>query len=462
MTGAVLVGSRMGRCAAAGQLLLALSASFATAELVVGGGKHDAKFPGLSLDSLPMNGFATLFDSEQESASAAASPDGHGRLPMLSLVKAASKLKNTSVGSAAFVARPRDALAPGQQPAAAAVSSHAKKTGASGRRPKALDFLEETSAIMEKKAARADSTIVVNDVADSLDSQLGAKRLEPEHMAFFQQQPHPLATTSWFSIIRFTISFTLIIKCIAVLSNVAMHLSPFPLVKEIKSAGATGDKDSAPFVSIAYCSSQSAFYGLYAYWVTSRSGFLVLCYSNVVGITMGMYYVVTFVGYCKDANIMALTQKYLKAAAFLISIQAIAILTLPETRSLFFVGLTSSMCSVISAFSLITTVPEVLRTKCSKSLPVPVLVCGAASAFLWFLCGVDLWDPYIAAPNGLYVLISGAALALAMYFPKEDPFEMDDVDAYKKKAGMCSDPSAFGGKSLQGCNYGSTGGSWDG
>merc|ERR1719409_122092 len=133
-----------------------------------------------------------------------------------------------------------------------------------------------------------------------------------------------------------------------------------------------------------------------------------------------MYYVYTFLGNCKNMDIMSLTRNYLKAAAFL-------------------VGITSSMCSLISAFSLITSVPEVLRTKCSKNLPVPVLISGAASAFFWFLCGVDLWDPYIAAPNGIYVLIAGCALSLAAYYPREEKGGKDFDPLF-------ADPSSIGGK----------------
>jgi len=423
---------RMGRCStAAVSLLVALRLSLAAADELVHGDKHN-KFPGLNLDNVPMAGFASFFDSEE---SVATSPIAER--PQLALLKQSSK---TNITKVAFVSVNVNAT-PG-------VSSSTARTGAK-RKHKALDFLEESSATEEQVEQQA-SRIVVDDVSDKMDSQLGAPRL-----ALLQQQPHPLASGgSWFSILRLTISFTLMIKSLAILSNVVMHISPFPIVKEIEKLECTGDKDSAPFVSIAYCSSQSAFYGLYAYWVTSRSGFLVLCYSNVVGVSMGMYYVYTFLGNCKNVDIMSLTRNYLKAAAFLVSIQAIAILALPAPRSLFFVGLTSSMCSLISAFSLITSVPEVLRTKCSKNLPVPVLISGAASAFFWFLCGVDLWDPYIAAPNGIYVLIAGCALSLAAYYPREEKGGKDFDPLF-------ADPSSIGGKYPKADFYGSTGGSWD-
>jgi hypothetical protein len=41
---------------------------------------------------------------------------------------------------------------------------------------------------------------------------------------------HPLATTSWWSLLRFTISFTLVIKFLCIASNVVLQASPFPLV----------------------------------------------------------------------------------------------------------------------------------------------------------------------------------------------------------------------------------------
>jgi len=263
------------------------------------------------------------------------------------------------------------------------------------------------------------------------------------------------------------------------MSNIIMHISPFPIVSNFKSQETTGDADSAPFIGIAYCSSQSSFYGIFAFFVTNRSGFLVLAYSNVVGVTMGVYYVFTFLRNCRNEEIQRLTAMYLKGAAFLVTMQAACIMTLAPTRALFVVGLTSSLCALLSAASLVTAVPDAIKSRCSKNLPVPVLIPAAFSAFLWFLCGIDLLDPYIALPNGIYVLICLFALSLSFYFPSEPAEECceksklanfdaeEEVDlkaALKKGAGegasFQADDSTPRLKG-HGQTYGSTGGSDD-
>merc|ERR1740121_1510555 len=95
------------------------------------------------------------------------------------------------------------------------------------------------------------------------------------------------------------------------------------------------------------------------------------------------------------------------------------IIMLPTGRALLLVGLVSSGCSFVSATSLVTTVPEVIRTKCSKSLvPRPVLLCAHFSSVLWVACGVTLGDEYIIAPNICSLFITTFAMFLSWYYPK--------------------------------------------
>lgn len=221
------------------------------------------------------------------------------------------------------------------------------------------------------------------------------------------------------SLLRVTISFTFVLKSLCIATNIIYQVSPLPIARQFAIKGDTGDTDPAPFLSVAFCCCQFSFYGLFACVATGKTGFLVLVYSNMLGILMGTYYVYSFLSNCVNPKSLRLTSLYLKAIAVVVGCQLAAMLALPVGRALLFVGLVSSGCGLVSSTSLVTTVPEVIRTRSSKSLPVPLLLCGEVSCLLWVACGFTLWDMYIIVPNILCTLITSFALALVWYFPSE-------------------------------------------
>jgi len=229
----------------------------------------------------------------------------------------------------------------------------------------------------------------------------------------------PLTTKSWFAFLRFTLSFAFVIKTLCMASNVVFQVSPFPMVRSWREKQGTGEADAAPFVSLAYGGCQWCFYGLFAFIVTTKSGFLVLVYSNVCGATLGIYYVIMYGKYCSNEAMRYRYSLYLQIAGAIVAVQAGAMLMFPAERALFFVGLVSSVCSVVVSFSMLATVPVVLATKCSKSMPLPCLLASLISAFLWITCGVLLWDPWITFPNLFGVLVVGFALGLCYKYPAD-------------------------------------------
>merc|ERR1719230_915471 len=120
--------------------------------------------------------------------------------------------------------------------------------------------------------------------------------------------------------------------------NIFYQASPLPLISEFQTKGDTGGADLAPFIAVAYGGWQWCFYGLFAYIVTSKSGFLVLVYSNVVGATLGLYYVYAFTLNCNNVAMIQRSTKYYQALACIAGTQFVAILVLQPVRALFFSG----------------------------------------------------------------------------------------------------------------------------
>jgi hypothetical protein len=237
--------------------------------------------------------------------------------------------------------------------------------------------------------------------------------------------------------LRFTFSFAFVVKTLCMMCNIFYQASPLPLITAFQSKGDTGDSDIAPFIATCYGGWQWCFYGLFAYIVTQKSGFLVLVYSNVVGATLGLYYVWAFNANCKNVAMIQRSSKYYVVLGTIVVIQLIAIVSMQPVRALFFSGLISSVWSTVASLSLISTVPIVFERRSCASLPVPLLVMGVISAALWILCGVMLWDPWITFPNLFAFGVCSFALYLCWLFPADGPESLDKLEA--DRSSVCAE-----------------------
>merc|ERR1719428_2709677 len=161
----------------------------------------------------------------------------------------------------------------------------------------------------------------------------------------------------------------MIVKALCVAGNVRAQGSRFRKGRRWELRGCTGEADAAPYVSIAFGGCQWCFYGMFAWMVTSRSGFLILVHSNCLGAILGSYYVSTFYRNCRNEEALRTLQKYVSAVTALAALQVCALSVLPAERALFLIGIISSFCSFINATSVLVTVPQVLRTQDSRSIP---------------------------------------------------------------------------------------------
>jgi len=181
------------------------------------------------------------------------------------------------------------------------------------------------------------------------------------------------------------ITFATMVKALCMAGNVLVQISPYPQVQRWELRGSTGEADAAPYVSICFGGWQWCYYGLFAFLITKRSGFLVLVHSNVLGAVLGTYYTVAFYRNCKNDLARQSLQKYLTAVSTLIFLQVTTIATLPVERALFLTGLISSFCSFVGAISMLASVPTVIRTKDSRSIPGPLVLANMLSAAVWCL-----------------------------------------------------------------------------
>uniref|UniRef100_A0A7S0AE51 Sugar transporter SWEET1 n=1 Tax=Pyrodinium bahamense TaxID=73915 RepID=A0A7S0AE51_9DINO len=225
-----------------------------------------------------------------------------------------------------------------------------------------------------------------------------------------------LTPRSWFAL---TFSFAFVIKASCMFSNVLFQISPIPQVRQFSKFKDTGEVDAAPFISILYGGCQWCFYGFFAFVVTKKSGFLVLVYSNILGAFLGIYYVWGFQYNCRNKQTLRKLFMYYRLVSTLALLQVVAMVVLEKQQALFFSGLVSSVCSVVGACSLLTTLPTVLQTRCSATINVPLLTVGVLSGLLWLACGFILWDAWIVVPNLICLVVQCVTVGVVLYFPRD-------------------------------------------
>lgn len=227
-------------------------------------------------------------------------------------------------------------------------------------------------------------------------------------------------TSNWIIACWRGFSALILLKAACMLSNMIFQISPFPLIKNIISKKDTGDVDAAPLICIAFGCCQWTFYGTFAWWVTGKTGFLVLIYANVVGAVLGIVYVTLYHVNCKSDEWWRQLVLYYRIALTVVMFQVCILWTRPTHQALLLIGAIASCCSLITAVAPLAGLPRVIKTKCSKTIPLPLVLASAVSALLWAVCGIQLADPMITWPNIIAIAANTILLAVAAVYPQEE------------------------------------------
>lgn len=326
------------------------------------------------------------------------------------------------------------------QAEAASASSHAapepaatmmraqSQASTAGSLPSAPAAAPVASSAAAAAAAAAVSSPVVSTVQAAKQAMAGAA-LPPHSSVVYTVDDHGV---QYYYITQFVrllqgITFAAVVKALCMAGNVLVQVSPFPQIKRWERRGCTGEADAAPYVSIAFGGWQWCFYGTFAWLLTKRSGFLILVHSNCLGALLGTYYTVAFYRLCRNSDSQNSFQRYLSAVASLVVLQMCSIMVLPLERALFLTGLISSFCSFVGALSMLVTVPVVIRTQDSRSIPGALCTCNGLSAMVWCLCGYILEDPLVMCPNIVSCVSSAFCVYLKYRFPSCEDKNQDDL-----------------------------------
>merc|ERR1719352_512991 len=127
-------------------------------------------------------------------------------------------------------------------------------------------------------------------------------------------------------------------------------------------------------------------------------------------------------------------ETYLKMVFCVVTVQVAGLLSLRIEHALYLTGVISACCSIISAFSILSTVPTVIQRQSSASIPTPLVVTSFISNCLWITCGLLLNDPAITVPSFVGTCTCMTCFLLKGLYPEEPGSEALLVSCVPKKS----------------------------
>merc|ERR1719191_1557190 len=123
---------------------------------------------------------------------------------------------------------------------------------------------------------------------------------------------------------------------------------------------------------------------------------------------------------------------YYRIAITVVILQLLILLYCPQQKALLLVGAVASSCSLLTAVSPLFGLPRVVRTRSSKTIPLPLVLASSISALLWAACGIQLNDPMITWPNIIAIAANTILLGFAAYYPQEEMLPFEDSASEKE------------------------------
>jgi len=241
---------------------------------------------------------------------------------------------------------------------------------------------------------------------------------EPPQVAPSRGVPEdPGAMHQWLRLL----SFSFLLKAAAIMSSVVLTLSPMRIVWTIKESKDTLTFAPYCFFCVAVCGLQWCAYGTFAFLVTANYGFLILVYSNVLGVVMGTYYVYTYWCNMFDTERKKQFKDCCYAAAAIYSFEATVVPSTSHARALLIVGTMSACMSVLVSCAPLAELKTILKTRDASGIPKDIVMASFAASILWLACAVLLHDLWILVPNVFGLILGGFQLFLLMIFGKKDP-----------------------------------------
>mmetsp|Transcript_22388 Transcript_22388/g.56985 ORF Transcript_22388/g.56985 Transcript_22388/m.56985 type:complete len:240 (-) Transcript_22388:1105-1824(-) len=204
---------------------------------------------------------------------------------------------------------------------------------------------------------------------------------------------------------------TSVVPALGAVISLAMYASPVQAVLAAQRSRQLGDLNPIPFAITVTNTIVWAVYGLIKHdpYVTAP---------NAMGVVVAVFCVLTS---------FSLASEQVRDRIRLLLCTEFAILSLLGVLTSFSAGtlkaqlgiwgMAGNVVTLIYYAAPLSTMAEVIRTRNSASILLPLCIMNMLNAALWTTYGVAMADGYIYVPNGIGLVLSLAQLALALVFP---------------------------------------------
>lgn len=206
------------------------------------------------------------------------------------------------------------------------------------------------------------------------------------------------------------------LRLAAVLTTVALQLSPIRSSLEIWRHGDVQRYDGYPYFTVLAGATQWCIYGAAAMATTGDTSFLTMVEANGPGVLFGVFYVMVYLRYVSpgDARSAAL-RSYLFGGAALLFAEVISLVVL-RGHAVFGLGLLGAIGSAQIAVSPFKTLPEVMRTRSTRSWPIDLCAWSFIQSCATGSFGLAVNDAWVLVPNLIGIVAAGAQLVLIVAF----------------------------------------------
>jgi solute carrier family 50 protein (sugar transporter) len=205
----------------------------------------------------------------------------------------------------------------------------------------------------------------------------------------------------------------------AVVTTIALQLSPLPSTLEIRRDKSVKRYDGYPYFSVLAGASQWCIYGAFSAWKLHDKTLLTMLAANGPGVVMGLFYIWSYFQYvpAEDPRRLSL-KRYLQVGCILLCGE-FAICCLFGRSAVFMLGLLGSVGSAQIALSPFKTLPEVLRTRSTRSWPLDLCLWNFIQSMATGGFGLANSDPWVWVPNVIGVLAAIVQMTLIVMYASD-------------------------------------------
>jgi len=201
-----------------------------------------------------------------------------------------------------------------------------------------------------------------------------------------------------------------LLSVLATAITIAVFLSPWKTIQEIKNNKSVGSISCVPFISSFM---NCLLWISYGYLVQNSTVGLV----NVVGLVSSIYYIFVYYSAASRLEKEKLNKTIAFAATILAAVFFYVFVMSDENDVRFNMGIFASVFSIIMFGAPLGQMLTVIRTKSTESMIFPLAIMSELCATAWTLFGYMINDKFVMVPNGIAVVLSAAQLALFVLYP---------------------------------------------